>query len=304
VLKKSRRGPFLGCSGYPDCTNTLPCDENGVPLRKVKPEEVSDYCEECHSPMAVKFSRGRAFLGCTAYPKCKATKPLPPGIYVEKPPPQDAGARCDKCGRPIVIRKSRRGPFLSCSGFPRCRNAMPMEKLDELKKLEAEGKVPPPPTNHNGANHRTRGNGRGAKGAAVKADPKELGAPPPGFAWTRTGKPVVEDWPDDPLKCPDCGSEVTLKTGRYGPYYGCSAYPRCSFVANLRGEAKKRAAVEMPTPVKPKPVPTDIVCDECGSNMVIRNGRQGPFLGCGRYPKCRFSKPLPEGLATAVAAGS
>jgi ssDNA-binding Zn-finger/Zn-ribbon topoisomerase 1 len=29
--------------------------------------------------------------------------------------------------------------------------------------------------------------------------------------------------------------------------------------------------------------------------MVIRTGRTGPFLGCSKYPKCRSSKPLPEG---------
>jgi len=36
ILRQSRRGPFLGCSGYPECTNTLPCDENGTPLTKVE----------------------------------------------------------------------------------------------------------------------------------------------------------------------------------------------------------------------------------------------------------------------------
>ena len=56
-------------------------------------------------PMAVKFARGRAFRGCNGYPKCKATRPMPPVVYVEKPKPEQAGARCDKCGRAMVIRK-------------------------------------------------------------------------------------------------------------------------------------------------------------------------------------------------------
>lgn len=292
VLKKSRLGFFLGCSGYPDCTSTVPCDEHGKPLRKVDAKDLTDACDECQSPMTVKFARGRAFLACKGYPKCKATKPLPPGVYVEKPKPEAAGARCDKCGRDMVIRKSRRGPFLSCSGFPRCRNAMPLDKLDELKAKEAAGEIPEKPTEIRAG----RGfNGNGRNGKNEKVDPATLGPPPAGFAWTRTGRPVVEIWPDESLNCPACGRVMALKTGRYGPYFGCTGYPKCAFVANLRGDAKKRAEIEAPTPAKPKPIPTDIRCEECGSPMLIRTGRSGEFLGCSKYPKCRFSKPLPEG---------
>jgi len=292
ILRKSRLGPFLGCTGYPECNHTLPSDENGVPLKKVKPEDIQETCTECHSPMTVKFARGRSFLGCSRYPQCKSTSPIPPGLYVEKPKPEEAGVRCDKCGRSMVIRKSRRGPFLSCSGFPQCRNAMPTDKIEHLRELEAAGQIPdPPPKNNN-----DRRNGTKAKATRLsKVDFEALGPPPEGFAWTRTGRPVVETWPEGSLTCPDCGREVTPKTGRFGPYFGCSHYPKCSFVANLRGEAKKRAAVEMPMPEKPKPIPTDIPCEACGSPMLIRTGRSGPFLGCSKYPKCKQSQPLPEG---------
>lgn len=294
ILRKSRMGPFLGCSGYPDCSNTLPSDEEGNPLKKVLAEDIHLKCEDCQSKMAVKFARGKSFMGCTAYPKCKATQPIPPGIYVEKPKPQDAGVGCDKCGRPMVIRKGSRGPFLSCSGFPRCRNAMPVDKLDHLKQLAKDGKIPEAPKD-NGKNG-TAKRGTTRKGKATKVDIASLGPPPAGFAWTRTGRPVVEVWPEEPLDCPDCGSEVAIKTGRFGPYFGCTGYPKCSFVSNMRGEAKKRSEKESPTPPRPKPIPTDIPCDECGNDMVIRSGRSGQFLGCGKYPKCRFSKPLPDGM--------
>ena len=308
ILRTGRTGPFLGCTGYPDCNFTLPCDEQGVPLKKVTADDIHETCEACGSAMAVRFARGKAFLGCSAYPKCKTAKPMPPGVYVEKPKPEDAGVGCDKCGRPMVVRKSRRGPFLSCSGFPRCRNAKPMEKLDELKALAAEGKIPPPPPENGGGNGRVGRNGRatrakkGAKAATV--DVSALGPPPPGFAWTRTGRPVVETWPEDAPHCPDCGRELALKSGRYGPYFGCTAYPKCSFVANLRGDAKKRAEVEMPAPARPKPIPTDIPCDECGQPMLIRVGRTGRFLGCSKYPKCKATKPLPEGALDAALATS
>jgi DNA topoisomerase-1 len=299
VLRQSRRGPFLGCSGYPECDHTVPSDEQGNPLRKVEADELKDTCPECEGEMVVRFTRMGTMLGCSRYPKCKAKKPLPPGVYVEKPKPEEAGVRCDKCGRQMVIRKSRRGPFLSCSGFPRCRNAHPLAKKDELVAKEAAGELPPEPPPAEAESGSKSGSTRGGKKGkttAKKVDIAALGPPPEGFAWTRTGRPVVETWPEGSLVCPDCGGEVTAKTGRFGVYFGCEKHPRCGFTANLRGEAKKRGEIEFPQTAKPKPIPTEVPCEECGANMVIRSGRSGKFLGCSKYPKCKATKPIPEGV--------
>jgi DNA topoisomerase-1 len=38
---------------------------------------------------------------------------------------------------------------------------------------------------------------------------------------------------------------------------------------------------------------TDIYCDQCGSKMMIKWGRNGRFLSCSNYPKCKNAKPLP-----------
>lgn len=302
VMRKSRSGVFLGCTGYPECSNTRPCDDSGVALKKVRAEEIDEKCPDCGAAMGVRWARGRAFLGCTKYPDCKATKPMPEGVYVEKPKPEDAGARCDKCGRAMVIRKSRRGPFLSCSGFPRCRNAMPMEKLDELKRKESAGEIPDAPAENGGTNGRARtSKPRGAGGKVkrlTKDEVKALGAPPPGFAWTLTGRPVVETWPEEPLTCFECGSEMTLRQGRFGPFYSCG---KCKAVANLRGEAKKRAEAESPQEARAKPIETDVKCPDCGSKMLLRMGRTGRFLGCSAYPKCKKTMEAPAGLLREVA---
>ncbi len=297
LLRKSRMGPFLGCSAYPECNGTMPCDEQGVPLKKVTAESLSKPCDECGSKMEVKFARGRSFLGCTGYPKCKATEQLPEGVYVEKPKPEEAGARCDRCGRNMVIRKSRRGPFLSCVGFPRCRNAMPMDKLDHLKALEAEGKIPEAPTEIKGAGK------KGAKGRAkilTKEELKALPPPPAGFAWTRTGRPVVEVTPKDgTLKCFECKGEMVLRTGRFGPFFACTSN-RCKAVANLRGEAKKEAD-SANEETRAKPIETDVRCPDCNKKMLLRLGRTGRFLGCSGYPECRKTMEPPPGLLREVA---
>ncbi len=38
---------------------------------------------------------------------------------------------------------------------------------------------------------------------------------------------------------------------------------------------------------------TDIVCDKCGGAMLIKWGRNGRFLSCSKYPKCKNAQPLP-----------
>lgn len=41
---------------------------------------------------------------------------------------------------------------------------------------------------------------------------------------------------------------------------------------------------------------TDVKCDKCGRNMVIKHGRFGDFLACPGYPECKNTKPLVEEL--------
>ncbi|MBQ8194436.1 MAG: type I DNA topoisomerase [Oscillospiraceae bacterium] len=44
--------------------------------------------------------------------------------------------------------------------------------------------------------------------------------------------------------------------------------------------------------VKVPDEPTDIVCEECGKNMVIKIGPFGKFLGCSGFPECKFTKKI------------
>ncbi|MFH0980004.1 MAG: type I DNA topoisomerase [Planctomycetota bacterium] len=309
VLRQSRHGPFLGCSGYPECNHTVPCDKHGALLRLVSEQELERPCEECgEGAMKVRRSGVRTFLGCNRYPACRHTAALPEGVRVERKmePPRETGLTCERCGKPLHIKKGRRGEFIACSGFPKCRNTFPVEKLEELRAGVATGGSRPETLNKKTGAKKKPAAQRAVRGKALsrtipktadgKVDVEGLGSPPEGFAWTRTGKPVVEVLPEGALHCPECGSEMALKRGRFGPFFSCTGFPKCKRSVNLRGEAKKQAEQEMPAPPKPKPIPTEIACEECGSKMVIRTGRSGPFLGCGSFPKCKSTKPLPEGM--------
>jgi DNA topoisomerase-1 len=69
-VKKSRFGPFLGCSGYPECKNTRRIGRDGKPVPL--PKETGVACPKCGEGELLerrgKF--GRPFFGCNRYPKC------------------------------------------------------------------------------------------------------------------------------------------------------------------------------------------------------------------------------------------
>jgi ssDNA-binding Zn-finger/Zn-ribbon topoisomerase 1 len=325
VPRRSPSGPFLGCKGYPECNQTVPCDEAGNPLKLVKEDEIQETCEVCGSAMAVRWRGRRAFLGCTGYPQCRETRSLPAGIYLEPPPkasPEPAGLACEKCGRPMVVRDSRRGKFIACSGFPKCRNAKPIAKLEELKAAAAQTPTPqtaadaqrapavesadetvpwdegPPPRKAAGRTARAK---KVATDAAPPNGSTEPGSVPnnegnAAVRLTKGGK-LVADSLDRPVLCPSCGSQMTPKRGPWGPFLSCSGFPKCRMTGRLNGAAVEQAEalVGKPAP-KPKPQPTDIKCELCGADMVIRSGRSGRFLSCSAFPKCRNAKPLPAEL--------
>jgi DNA topoisomerase-1 len=50
-----------------------------------------------------------------------------------------------------------------------------------------------------------------------------------------------------------------------------------------------------------KEIQTKEKCPKCGKPLVIRQGRYGDFMACSGYPKCKFTKNLPEEEAKALA---
>jgi DNA topoisomerase-1 len=138
MLKRmGRSGPFLGCSGYPECKTTMNFDAEGKPVLAAKPTEHK--CEKCGSPMVIREGRRGPFLACTGYPKCKNAK----DVDAEGNPvqPIDTGISCEKCGSPMTIKRGPRGPFLGCSAYPKCRSTKPMP--DDLK-AKAKAMMPAP----------------------------------------------------------------------------------------------------------------------------------------------------------------
>jgi DNA topoisomerase-1 len=78
-------------------------------------------CPKCGSPMVIKWGRNGRVLACSAYPKCKTTRPLP-----EEEAKTRTKEKCDKCGSPMVIKTGRFGRFMACSDYPTCKNTKPI----------------------------------------------------------------------------------------------------------------------------------------------------------------------------------
>ena len=95
----------------------------------------------------------------------------------------------------------------------------------------------------------------------------------------RDGKMVKEKLSEH--ECPQCGKPMVNKRGRFGPFLGCSGYPECKTILKL----DKQGNV---LPPKAPPEPTGLKCYKCKEGeLVIRQSKKGPFMGCNRFPKCR-----------------
>jgi DNA topoisomerase-1 len=121
----SRNGPFLACSGYPQCsfTSDYERDEKGHihSVEHPQPTITSEVCEKCGKPMALKNGRYGAFLACTGYPGCRNTRPVSTGIHCPR----------EGCAGELVERKGKRGRFYGCNKYPECKMIFQGEPVHE-----------------------------------------------------------------------------------------------------------------------------------------------------------------------------
>ncbi len=81
--------------------------------------------------------------------------------------------------------------------------------------------------------------------------------------------------------CTTCGKPMVIRTGRFGRFLSCSGYPECKTIQKIDKEGKI-------LPPKPPAQPTGVRCHKCSQGeLVIRQSKRGPFLGCNRFPRCR-----------------
>lgn len=71
--------------------------------------------------------------------------------------------------------------------------------------------------------------------------------------------------------CPQCGSSLVVRTGRFGKFISCSTFPECKFTKSYAEEL-------------------DIPCPKDGGKIVAKKTKKGrTFFGCSNYPNCTFA---------------
>lgn len=86
--------------------------------------------------------------------------------------------------------------------------------------------------------------------------------------------------------CPKCGKKLVVRWSKKGnqPFLSCETFPDCDFAGSIEkvGEEVHLKSVEQSADRK-----LDEKCPNCGSPLVVKNGKFGEFKACSAYPKCK-----------------
>jgi DNA topoisomerase-1 len=202
--------------------------------------------------------------------------------------PTETDIECNTCGRPMQIRTGSTGVFLGCSGYSlppkeRCKSTMNLVPGDEAVNVdeddEAEAKLLI--SKHHCSVCNT------AMDSYLLDETRKLhicGNNPDcsGFE-VEMGSYKIKGYEGPVLDCDKCGSEMQLKNGRFGKYFGCTN-EECKNTRKLlrNGEAAppKMDPVQMP----------ELRCVKVDDHYVLRDGASGMFLAASGFPKNRETR--------------
>ncbi len=197
---------------------------------------------------------------------------------------------CTLCSRPMQIRTASTGVFLGCSGYSlppkeRCKGTVNLVPGDEVVSADADD-------DGEGESlllrekHRCQICNTAMDSYLVDAETKlhVCGNNPdcPGYEIEK-GAFKIKGYEGPVLECDKCGSDMQLKTGRFGKYFGCTA-DNCGNTRKLlrNGEAA-------PPKMDPVPMP-DLKCLKVEDHYVLRDGASGMFLAASQFPKNRETR--------------
>lgn len=194
---------------------------------------------------------------------------------------------CRDCARPMTIRTASTGVFLGCSGYAlppkeRCKatvNLIPGDEIAADDEGESESRV-------------LLGKHRcpicsTAMDAYLLDETRKLhicGNNPDCSGYeVEHGQYRIKGYEGPSLDCDKCGSQMQLKTGRFGKFFGCTN-SECKHTRKLlkSGEAAppKMDPVKMP----------ELKCEKVNDTYILRDGASGLFLAASQFPKNRETR--------------
>ncbi|MFZ5841975.1 MAG: type I DNA topoisomerase [Pseudomonadota bacterium] len=202
--------------------------------------------------------------------------------------PVETSIACPDCGRPMAIRTATTGVFLGCTGFnlppkERCKKTINLLSADEVVsteddeaealELRAKKRCPKCGTAMSaymvdeGRKLHVCGNNPECDGYVI-----EQGS----FRLKGYEGPIIQ--------CEKCSSDMQLKVGRFGKYFGCTN-TSC-------GNTRKLLRNGQAAPPREDPIPMPhLKCDKADDHYILRDGAAGLFLAASKFPKIRETRP-------------
>ena len=202
---------------------------------------------------------------------------------------------CPQCGRPMQIRTASTGVFLGCSGYAlppkeRCKCTINLVPGDEVVQVasndgddeegdESESLVLR-------SKHRCQICNAAMDSYLIDATRKlhVCGNNPdcPGYQ-VEEGQFKIKGYEGPSIECDKCGSQMQLKTGRFGKFFGCTN-EACKNTRKLLRNGQ-------PAPPKIDAVPMpELRCQKVDDYYVLRDGAAGLFLAASGFPKNRETR--------------
>src|SRR5215211_2178695 len=111
AMKRGRFGPFLGCTGYPECRNIRRVSKKTGAVAPAPVPIEGETCPVDGAQLVRRHGPYGEFVSCANYPTCKYIKRETTGVACPRP----------GCKGEIVVKKSKRGKyFYGCSEYPKC----------------------------------------------------------------------------------------------------------------------------------------------------------------------------------------
>jgi DNA topoisomerase-1 len=230
---------------------------------KRKEEPTNEICDKCGSPLVLKWGKFGSFYACSNFSKKK------PVTVALGPWKKDPKAVTKKITTALHFPMTVRATVDEANVFSK--------EVTDAKSLVAAiaAAVDEPATK-----------GKKIFVEQVSCDfTKENFAAKPDLS-----APGADDVPEKEF-CDNCGKEMVLKNGQWGPFMSCpdySADPPCKTIRKLSQKQQQKQNTAQPT---------GEACPVCGKPLVLRQGAYGEFVSCSGYPKCKYVKQnLIEGM--------
>ena len=213
-------------------------------------EKTNEVCDNCGSPLILKWGKFGSFYSCSNFSKVK---------------PMTIAAGPWKKDQKAVIKK-----VTTAFTFPMIVKSTTDDEFAYSKEVL------------NAKELATAVDEAAAVGKKVTAEQFSCDFTKENFAAKPDlSAPGADEAPEEEA-CDNCGRTMVLRNGPWGPFMACPGYnedPPCKTIRKLTQKVQQKPPVQL-----------EESCPKCGKPLLLRNGQYGEFISCSGYPKCKYIK--------------